>query len=427
MYFAFLGARAACLLPVIKTALIVASASAAAADVRPLAFDEALRIGELRSARLTAQQAAVDAASEQVPRAGELPDPRLRLGVENVPVSNPDAFSMTRDSMTMRRLSYMQEMPNSEKREARGARAQRERAVESASLAANRLQVQQEIAIAWLDVHYAQETVKVLDELVKAYQFEADASGPAVSSGRLAPAGAMGVRVAVETARDRALDQQRNLARTRASLAAFVGDAAERPLGAPPDTRTLSHPPGALVAAIESHPAQRVYEEREALAASEVALATSTRKPDWNWEVSFGQREPNYSNMVSVMVGIDLPLRKSERQDRDVATRTKQLEQARAQREDARRMHEAEIRGLVADWDFASERVRRFEQGILPLARERSELALAAYRGGRGELSAVLESRRAEADARLSQLAAELERARAWARLSFLIAHGGRP
>jgi outer membrane protein TolC len=142
--------------------------------------------------------------------------------------------------------------------------------------------------------------------------------------------------------------------------------------------------------------------------------------------VSFGQREPNFSNMVTVMLGIDLPLWKAQRQDRDVAARARQLDQARANREDARRMHEAEVRGLVADWSYAGERVRRFDRTTLPLARERSDLALAAYRGGRGDLAAVLESRRAETDLRLARLAAELERARAWARLNFLLEHGER-
>jgi outer membrane protein TolC len=189
----------------------------------------------------------------------------------------------------------------------------------------------------------------------------------------------------------------------------------------------LAHGPAALIADIESHPDQRVLQQREALAASEVALAASTRKPDWNWEVSFGQREPRFSNMVTVMVTMDLPLRKAARQDRDVAARVKQLEQVRAQREDARRMHEAEVRMFAADWTYAGDRVARFEKNVLPLARERAELALAAYRGGRGDLSTVLEARRAETEIELSRLAAELERARAWARLNYLLNHEVKP
>lgn len=408
-------------------ACLAAAASASAATAphpRTLQFEEALSIAEQRSARLSAQQAAVDAASEQISRASELPDPKLRFGIDNLPVSNPDAFSLTQDFMTMRRVGYAQDMPNSEKRQARGERAQRERNVEAASFAAQRAQLRQDTAVAWLELYYAQRSLEALEQLASAFSLEAETTGPAVSAGRMPASAAVGARAAVETARDRMLEQQRVVARSRALLAALVGEAADRPLGTAPRVDQLLHATDALVTNIEVHPAQRIYKEREALAASEVALAASTRKPDWSWEVSFGQREPRYSNMVTVMVSMDLPLRKAARQDRDVATRVKQLEQARAQREDARRTHEAEVRGLIADWQIAGERSRRFESNLLPLVRERAELALAAYRGGRGELAAVLENRRAETEIQLSRLGTELERARAWARLNYLVLHG---
>ena len=75
---------------------------------------------------------------------------------------------------------------------------------------------------------------------------------------------------------------------------------------------------------------------------------------------------------------------------------------------------------MLADWEIAGERVRRFDAVLLPLARERIELALAAYRGGRGDLAAVLEARRVQAETLLASLGAALERARAWARLNHL-------
>jgi outer membrane protein, heavy metal efflux system len=408
-------------------ALLALCASARAADTRPLAFHEALQIGEQRSARISAQEAAVGAASEQVLRAQELPDPKLRLGLDNVPVSNPDAFSLTRDFMTMRRIGYAQDVPNAEKRRARGDRAQREQGVETASLAAQRAQVRQDTALAWLELHYAQRNLQALERLRQAFQTEAETTGPAVAAGRMTPAMAVAARAAAETVQDRILEQQRSAARARATLAALIGEAADRPLDRAPDINTLAHAPTALLAGIEAHPDQRVFAQREALAASEVALAASTRKPDWGWEVSFGQREPRFSNMVSVMVSMDLPLWRGTRQDRDVAARVKQLEQVRAQREDARRMHEAEVRMLVADWTYAGERVGRFGKTVLPLARERADLALAGYRGGRGELAAVLEARRAETEVELARLGAELERARAWARLNYLFDHEVKP
>lgn len=403
--------------------LATAVSNAGATDLRPLGFAEAMTLGEQRSARLAAQSSALVAAAEQLERSAELPDPKLRFGIENLPVSGADAYNARADSMTMYRIGLMQEIPNGDKRKARGVRAAREQALESANLEAQRASLRQDVAFAWLDLYYARRAHQALEQLVKQSQLESETVAAAISAGRVTAAGAIALRSAVENARDRVLDQQRVVSRAGAALAAFVGEAAQRPLGAAPDIAKLAHNPAALIGNLETHPAQRVYEEREALASTEVAVAASSAKPDWGVEVSYGQRSPNYSNMLTVMVSVDLPIDRPKRQDRDIASRQSQLERARSEREEARRMHEAEVRAMVADWEIAGERSRRFESVLLPLARERIELALASYRGGRGDLAAVLEALRAQAETQLALIGTELEYAKAWARLSQLNPH----
>lgn len=414
--------RAAC-----NLVLLAMIAPLAHAGEPPLGFGEALAISEQRSSRLAAQSFAVDAAAGQMGRSTALPDPKIRLGVENLPVSGSDAYSLTSDFMTMKRIGVMQEVPNGDKRKARGERAAREHALEGASLEAQRAQLRQDTAVSWLEVYYAQRTRDAVERLVRQYELEADTVSAAVTAGRISPAGAVMLRAALESARDRVLEQRRVVLRAEASLAALVGSAARRPLGDAPDTTTLAHSPAALVEGLETHPALRLYKEREALAASEVTLATSSGQPDWSVEVLYGQRSPTFSNMLTVMFSIDLPLDKAKRQDRDVATRASLLERARSESEDARRMHEAEVRTMISDWEISGQRARRFETLLLPLARERMELALAAYRGGRGDLAAVLEARRAEVETQINLLAAELERGRTWARLNHLVAHEVKP
>ena len=288
--------------------LLAMIAPLAQAGEPPLGLAEALAISEQRSAKLAAQSSAVSASAEQVGRSAALPDPKLRVGVDNLPVSGPDAYSLTSDFMTMKRIGIMQEVPNSDKRRARGERAAREQALESVNLDAQRAQLRQDTAVSWLELYYAQRTRDALDELVRQYQLEADTVSAAVSGGRISPAGAVALRSALELARDRVLEQQRIVLRAQAALAALVGGAAQRPLAVAPDTGALAHAPDALVGGLETHPALRVYQEREALAQSEVALASSSAKPDWSVEVLYGQRTPNFSNMLTVMFSFDLPI-----------------------------------------------------------------------------------------------------------------------
>jgi outer membrane protein TolC len=394
---------------------------ALAADSGPLSLAEALKIGERASPRLAAQGAALAAAEELVPRAGQLPDPKLRFGIDNLPVSGPDRFQYNTDSMTMRRIGLMQEFPNGEKRRLRESRAARERDVEAASLAAQRAGVQREVALAWLELYYARQARGPLTDLAKELQLQLDTISAAISAGRQTTGDALALRSAVEAAQDRIIEQDRAVERARFALAAWLPSDAARPLADPPDASRFERAPAALLADLRQHPDQKVYAEREALARTDLALAASAKKLDWSVELLYGQRAPAFDNMISLMVSVDLPWEAEKRQDRDAAAKRLLAEQATAQAEEARRGLEAELQGTYADWQTAGVRVSRFEKLLLPLARERVAAGLAAYRGGRGELAMVLEARRAETETRLGFLQTQLERARAWAKLNFLL------
>jgi outer membrane protein TolC len=395
----------------------------ALALAQPLSLEDALKAGESQSPRLAAQRSMINSAAAQVGRAAELPDPKLRLGIENLPVSGPDRFRYDRDFMTMRSVGLTQEFPNTAKREARNLRAERMRDVEGAGLGAQRAAVRRDIAMAWLEAHYAERAREALERLARQFQLQIEAVAPGIARGRQTAAEGFMLRQAFEQANDRVIEQERMAARARIMLASWIGDEAKRPLGDPPETSRFTHAREDLVAQLGEHPQLRVLDQRENLARAEVELARSTKRPDWMLEVGYGQRRPYFDNMLTVMVGFELPLRAERRQDRDVASRLAELEQARAMREDARRMHEAEVRGWLADFDAAGRRIERSERVLLPLARERREAALAAYQGARGELGPVLEAERAITETELSLVQALAERAKAWANLNFLYLH----
>ncbi|MGH8221903.1 MAG: TolC family protein [Woeseiaceae bacterium] len=393
---------------------------ASSASAQPLSLEEALRAGVAQSPRLAAQRHMLSAAGEQVGRAGELPDPKLRLGIENLPVSGEDRFRYDRDFMTMRAIGWTQEFPNSAKREARNLRAERVRDVEGANLAAQQALLRRDIAAAWLELRYAQRARVAVERLAGQFKLHLESLSPAIARGRQGAADAFMLRQAFEQANDKLIEQDRMIEKARIMLTSWLGDEAKRPLADPPDTSAFAHPREHLVARLDEHPQLRAFDQREALARAEVALASSTKKSDWMLEVGYGQRRPYFDNMVTVMVAFELPWRAERRQDRDVASRLAELEQTRAMKEDARRMHEAEVRGWLADFDTAQRRIERFERTLLPLSRDRTTASLAAYRGGRGELGPVLEAERMVTETELGLVQALAERAKAWANLNYL-------
>jgi outer membrane protein TolC len=125
--------------------------------------------------------------------------------------------------------------------------------------------------------------------------------------------------------------------------------------------------------------------------------------------------------MVSVGVSVPLPWDRANRQDREVASKLAMAEQARAQREEMLRAHVGEVRGMMAEWRNGRERLVRYKNDLLPLAAERSKAALAGYQGGKAGITDLLLARRSETDMQLQAVQLEMDTARVWAQLNFLI------
>jgi outer membrane protein TolC len=394
--------------------------AAGTAGAQSLSLEDALRSAEAYSPRLAAQRHMLSSAETQVGRAGELPDPKLRLGVDNLPVTGPDAWRYGRDSMTMLQIGLAQEFPNSAKRAALNQRAERMRDVGSASLAAQRAALHRDVALAWLEAHFAERMEVALERLTRQFRLHSDTLSAAVARGRQSATDALALRLALEQAHDRLIDQQRMVERSRIMLASLIGNDARRALGETPDITRFARPREQLVGELAEQPQLRLVEQRESLSHAEVELARSSRRTDWMLEVGYGQRSPYFDNMLTVMISFDLPLRREQRQDRDIASKLAEVEQARAMREDALRMLTAEVSGWLADFETAGRRVERFEGVLLPLARERRAAALAAFQGGRGELGGVLEAERAVTETDLALVQVLAERGKAWANLNYL-------
>jgi outer membrane protein TolC len=76
---------------------------------------------------------------------------------------------------------------------------------------------------------------------------------------------------------------------------------------------------------------------------------------------------------------------------------------------------------MIAEWNSDRERLARYGRELVPLATERTQATLGAYRGGKASLGDVLLARRSETDVRLQALQLEMDTARLWAQLNFLV------
>ena len=401
--------------------LLVAAPASRAQDAAPLALRDAVRAAVARAASPEAAGATARAAQEMAVAAAQWPDPVLRLSLDNLPVDGPDRLSTTRDFMTQRSVGLMQTFTREDKRRARADRFEREA---EAALAERRVRiaaVQRDAAIAWFERHAAERRLALLRAQRDEAQLEIEAAEAALRGGRASPADILDARDALAQIDQALLAARAELANARRVLARWTGGPDEQPLAEAPPLERHAFVAHAVADRLDLHPDLLQLSAREAAATAEAAVARAEREPDWSAELMFSQRGSRYSNMVSVALSLPLPWDRPQRQDRELAARLAQAEALRAEREELAREHRSQTEAWIESWRAGLARLAWIDRDREPLLRQRIDAALGAYRGSGAPLATVLEARRAALALRMERIEVELETARLWARLEFLI------
>ena len=393
-----------------------------------LTLEQAQVMAMAHSRLIEAQDFALTANRERVLAAGQLPDPVLKLGIDNLPVNGGERYSLNDDSMTMRRIGLMQELTGTDKRQSRVALAERVAEQSQAEKMARITTVRRDTALAWLDKYYAARMLAIVAEQQALSNDEILAAESAYRSGRATQADIFAARSTLALIEDRLSELQLRSRNAGIVLSRWTGGTPEPTLADLPvidsvhlnadlesDSATAT-----LETQLTHHPQISLLNGQVAIAEADAKLAAANKSADWTIELAYQQRGSGYGNMVTVGLTIPLQWDQQQRQNRELYAKLASVEQAKAERDEMLRQHVAEIKTLLAEWQNYRERIARFEQQLAPLARQRTLALTSAYRGGKATLADLLAARRSETDTQLQSLQLQADSARLWAQLTFL-------
>lgn len=389
-----------------------------------LTLAEAQQRALARSHSLPAQDASIAAARELAAAAGRLPDPVLRAGVDNLPVSGSDRFNIGSDFMTMRRIGVMQELTASDKRRLRANQLERTADKATAEKEVVTARIERETAQAWIDLYFAKQMAGLVRQQVSQAQLDLEAAEAAYRAGKGSQGDVFAARGRIGTAQDKVSEFDTRVRTAQSTLARWAGPDVDVATASLPKIDHVRLDPDSLDSQLAHHPEIAVLDRQEAVARTEVQLAEANRHPDWSVEVSLQHRGQGYSNMLSVGVSVPLQWDRKNRQDRELAAKIMQADQIRDEREEMLRAHAAEVRVMLDEWRNGLERIARYTHELVPIAADQSAAVLAAYRGGKAGLADVLAARRSELEVRLQALQLEADTAKRWAQLNFLYPSG---
>jgi cobalt-zinc-cadmium efflux system outer membrane protein len=390
----------------ISTLLLSAVPTIALAE--PVTFNVALaRAADAPSLR--GRAAGVTAAQSAAISADRLPDPTLDVGIQDFPVTGPDAGRFNRDNFTMQKIGVSQQFLNPAKRHARAARATAEIGIAEADQRVEARSVRLQTALAWVDLYYAEKRLGQLSLLDASLGDLQSTVSARLASGSARPSQALEPDQLRAAVNDRRAELVASVAKARAALARFTGDPNPEVAGTPPD---LMVDRARLIAGIATLPSLRAMDAQTVAADADMQLARADKHPDWKVGVSYGRREPAFGDLVTVGVSIDLPFFSKRRQDPKIAAATNEAERSRFDRMAAEREVLASLEGDLADHLMHHQRLENARQTLVPLAKRRAELDMASYAASKLDLGSALLSSLALAEAEIDALAREADVAR---------------
>ncbi|QBR01617.1 TolC family protein [Paraburkholderia pallida] len=410
--------RASLRVPLVCAVLLLVC-SVARAQQTAMTLEAALQAATDQSTATQAAQASVRASSEAAVKAGQLPEPVLSAGIDDLPINGQDGFTIGQNILTMRRIGVEQEWVSRDKRRLRSTLADEQVDRERAGYLQQLVNVRQQTATAWLNAIYAKQALSLQQELLDHMTHELEATQASYRGARASAGDVVQAKAMLAQTQDQMLKATQTYRTALIGLSRWTAAPVAEVAGDPPapESYVSSLPPDELR---DVQPTLVAAARDISVADADTAVAESDRKPNWTWNVSLAQGGNN-SKFVSVGVRIPLPLNRKNIEDRDVAEKSELATKARLMYEDTLRQVQADIRTESATLASGRERIDNLTQSLLPAVDQRVQLASAAYRSGAGSLADTFAARRAQVDARLQLLDLKREVSQTWAQLEYQV------
>ncbi|MDP3910519.1 MAG: TolC family protein [Gemmatimonadales bacterium] len=367
----------------IAVALLAAAAAPVVAQDDTLRLADALRIARESNPMLRAARSAAEAATARIGPAGALPDPQLQIGLMNRMASD---FGSTLDPMTMNQVQLMQMLPWPGKLGGAKRAARHTAAAARADADEQERMLAAQVRMTYYELAYADRALAVMHRTQELLRDFRDVSTTMYAVGSAVQQDVLRAQVEVARMREEITRMAQDRLAMGARLNALLGRSAFSVMAALDlpeiDASRLPALDSLTAWALLDRPALRAGTERVAAAEASLSAARRDVMPDFSLGVAY-QHRPQFPAMLSLMVGVNvplfagakqLPMRRQMAAMRDMAA----AELANARNETVARI--VEIRARAAQ---DANLIALYRGGVLPQARAAVQAALSSYRVGR--------------------------------------------
>jgi len=352
----------------------------------------------------------------------QLPDPKLRFGMYNMPL---DTFDKTQEPSTQLRLGVQQSFPKGDSLELKQVQSEWRAKAEMAQAEDRQANLKRAIREDFLNLYFQIEALRIIQRSRKLFSQLVDITEAHYASGRVNQQDVLRADLELSRLDDRAIKIQTEEEMLRSKLSQWLGEAAWQPIDInfPVLPALTDDDPNKL---ITKHPTIVIETAKLEASKQAVAIAKQQYKPGWGVGLEYRKRfgenmdGTERTDMMAAMVTLDIPLFTENRQDKRVVANEEKMLAVRLMRDNKLRSLKQSYDSSMAKLRGLDKRHLQYKNNLIKSAEGNAKAAIKAYQSGVTQFTNLMRAHITELDIRLSDLRVRVDRSLAMAQLLYV-------
>ncbi|MBL1140977.1 MAG: TolC family protein [Proteobacteria bacterium] len=355
--------------------------------------------------------------------AEQLPDPKARFGVMNIPVNS---FDRSQEPMTQLQFGVQQAFPRGDTLHYKRLRTEDMADVDKAKALEQEKKVLRSLRNSYLDLFLNVKTEAILQQNRTLFTQLLDITQRQYAVGRDNQHDVLRAQLELALIDDRVAEIVGAKEISLAELSKWIGnDSAQRPLPETfPELSSFTNEKE-IITNLNFHPMIRMEDAVINANEKNIKIAEEQYKPGWMIDLSYGQRSgsnldgSSRDDFASAMVMVDLPFFTDKRQDKQLSARKLEHQASQFARTDRLLELKRQVEKEHANWVRLGKRLELYETRAVVDAEQNSESTLKAYQNDLTDFTTLMRARLTELNTQLDMLKIRIDRAKSQANLLY--------
>jgi len=369
-------------------------------NISVLTMEKVERLALENEPGITSQDWQVRSLTENAIAESQLPDPKMQIGLINVPT---DTYDFDQENMTQFKFGVSQQFPAGNTLDVKQQKIEKQALTIHDKKEQRKLTILKTVRLTYLEIYYLEQAKITILENKKLFSQLTEIVKSLYSVGKNNQQDLIHSQLELSRLDDRIVKVDKNLKSQRYNLARWIGVensklalTAVLPEWTNADiSESVYLNEDALVEQLIKHPLIKEIDHKIDVSRQDVALIKESYKPGWGLNVSYSYREDRpdgieRSDFISLGASVDLPIFSGKRQDKKLLSKEFIYQSLKDKRVEILREIMSSLQQEYSNKNQIIKRNKLYQSLLLPQAKQQAEAALLAYQSDRGDFADVM-------------------------------------